>query len=103
MNPYASPHHRVSVRSASNVAHNNGYTQSNQMLYSNPYGNSSNNMKTNYFWTCTACFQMVDPALTSCQICGTVRDPLPQRMQQQYPSYHQQHNKNIYDSSSNYQ
>ena len=67
---------RHATRSASNIAHTNGYggyTQSN-LLYPNAYGSSSN-IKANYFWTCSACFQMVDPSLSSCQICGTLREP----------------------------
>merc|ERR1712129_254706 len=81
LNPYTSPHRAVPI----------GYAQPQQILYSNQYGNSPpNNLKTNYFWTCTACFQMVDPALTSCQICGSMRDPQPQPV----------HDTNIYNNQA---
>lgn len=82
---------RHANRTSSNIAMNNGYGAG-----PGPYGYAApSSMKANYFWTCSACFQMVDPSLTSCQICGTLRGDqaqshhvLQSMQHQQQLSYH---------------
>ncbi len=52
---------------------------------SSPSNPNKHGVQTNYFWTCTRCLQMVDPSLSSCHVCGTMRQSGPPDNQQQQP------------------
>jgi len=78
--------------SSGHAMRNNNMYNSNTALgmYTNPNAANMNNVnmpsatnlnkypvQANYFWTCSRCRQMVDPSLSSCHVCGTLRDPNP--------------------------
>eukprot|EP01083_Nonionella_stella_P010957 31152_1 len=87
--------HRHGNRSSSNIAQGGPYNSYGNMGRNNPYSNtalqmsgysnanihqvpnasspSNPNKHANYFWTCSRCLQMVDPSLSSCHVCGTMR------------------------------
>jgi hypothetical protein len=87
-------YHRHQNRSSSNIAQGGGYgsyQSSTHMGRNNPYSNNTalgmygvsnasspsnpnkHGVQANYFWTCSRCLQMVDPSLSSCHVCGTLR------------------------------
>jgi len=62
-------------------------------------GGGGGQVSANYFWTCSRCLQMVDPSLTSCHVCGTLRQENPNANN---PNYHpQQSNPNGIQNASN--
>eukprot|EP01083_Nonionella_stella_P292218 993948_1 len=101
---YQSSSHNINQINAPHMNNINNISNMNITRAANPYSNNTalgmygvsnttsspsnpnkHGVQTNYFWTCTRCLQMVDPSLSSCHVCGTMRQSGPPDNQQQQP------------------